>query len=250
MNTFKFDNANRTYPNGTKALEGFSMVATKHEKIAVIGPSGCGKSTILRLISGLDKADEPERFELYEKNKNAVGYVFQEPNLMPWANVFDNIYMPMKLNGISRENAEDEILDMMKRLEIEQCKLMWPYELSGGMKMRVSIARALIMRPKILLLDEPFAALDEITRFKLNDLLLELHKQDRFTLVLVTHSIFESAYLCDRITVMRHRPGKIMKEIMLEKKPKENYRESKIYGENCATISSALREVMQKYEIE
>lgn len=242
---FEFNNSQKTYANGTIALAHFYLSAKQGERLAIIGPSGCGKSTILRLISGLDQPDDISSFTIY--NNSEVGYVFQDANLMSWANVFENVYMPLRLQGIARQKAKGKINALLKKLSLENCQKLFPYQLSGGMKMRVSIARALIVEPQILLLDEPFAALDEITRFRLNDLLLDLQAQKKFTMVLVTHSIFESVYLSERVAIMGYSNkggGVIYKEIKFNKRVK-NYRESKLYGENCVLLSKQLKKIMQ-----
>ena len=210
-----------------------------------MGPSGCGKSTILRLISGLDIPDDPTTFSLHADS--IIGYVFQESNLLPWLTVFDNIFLPLRLSGHSRASCVSQVRDMLERVYLPDCELSYPYELSGGMAMRVSIARALITRPTILLLDEPFASLDEITRFRLNDLLLDLHSQYNFTLVLVTHSIFESAYLSDRVAMLSPCPGRVCEDIDLSGVRDCNHRSSSLYGEHCSLLSSSLSRIMGSF---
>jgi len=241
---FQFDKTNRTYDNGTRALQDFSAIANEGERISFIGPSGCGKSTILRLLSGLDEADNPASFELSNKGEVPVGYVFQDATLLPWHSVWENIYMPMRLKGISRDSAKPKIDALLEAVELEEFADALPAELSGGMKMRVSIARALVLNPSLLLLDEPFAALDEMTRFKLNELLLDLHRLHNFTLVLVTHSVFEAVYLTERIAIVSPRPGRIVREISAPRGQHVNdgsYRTTKKYQAVCADVSASLQ---------
>lgn len=242
---FHFRNVSRTYPTGTVALQDFTLSVESGERVSLIGPSGCGKSTALRLLAGLDAPDSG----VIEKQTDAtLGYVFQDPVLLPWATVFDNIYMPLRLLGQSREHAAHAINALIEIVGLSEFAQAYPRELSGGMKMRVSIARALIKQPSLLLLDEPFAALDEITRFKLNDLLLELQKRDGFTLLFVTHSMFESVYLTDRIAVMSHRPGRVFAEIATPGGDLMGaaYRASKTYLASCTAVSNALASAMNE----
>ncbi len=241
---FSFSNVARIYPNGVKALENFSLNVSQGERVSLIGPSGCGKSTVLRLLAQLD---ETPAGTIDRKGIETCGYVFQDATLMPWATVFDNVYLPLKLNGVSRENARQRVDALLASMGLSEFGSAWPRELSGGMKMRVSIARALIGKPDLLLLDEPFAALDEITRFRLNDLMLKLQELDGFTLLFVTHSVFESVYLSDRIAVMTNRPGKVFQEIETpnESLSGDAYRASEQYSKSCAAVSAALRDAMK-----
>jgi NitT/TauT family transport system ATP-binding protein len=231
----------KRFPNGVLALAGFSLSIAEGELVSLLGPSGCGKSTVLRLMSGLS---EPSSGTIEWPSANApeIGFVFQEPTLMPWATAFNNVWLPLRLKGVSKRDATPRITEALELVGLSGFAGAYPRELSGGMKMRVSIARALVTRPKLLLLDEPFAALDEITRFKLNDDLLALKQQLGWTVVFVTHSVFESVYLSTRIVVMSPRPGRILKQISVdEPMPRqESFRTSPRYAEWAAETSKAL----------
>ena len=198
----------KSYATGVTALEGIDLDVGAGEFLTLLGPSGCGKSTILRLIAGLDTVSSGALIRRFDDVGAAVGFVFQEPTLMPWANVLDNVFLPLRLRGQRRKSATRAVGDVLALVGLAGFEKAYPRELSGGMRMRVSIARALVLRPLLLLMDEPFAALDEITRFQLNDDLLRLKEETGATVVFVTHSIYESAYLSTRIAVMgpRARP--------------------------------------------
>jgi NitT/TauT family transport system ATP-binding protein len=178
--------------------------------------------------------------------QNDIGFVFQEPTLMPWANVFKNVYLPLKLRGISKNDARAQVENAIEQVGLAGFSQAYPRELSGGMKMRVSIARALVAQPKLLLMDEPFAALDEITRFRLNDDLLRLWAEQKWTIVFVTHSVYESVYLSSRIVVMTARPGRVLADMAIDVPyPRdESYRMSTAYNEYCRAASTYLAEAM------
>ena len=235
----------KSFRNGTVALEGIDLSVAAGAFLSLLGPSGCGKSTLLRLIAGLTPPSEG-RIALHGVARGKIGFVFQEPTLMPWATVWDNVYLPLRLMGVSREQAAPKIEATLASVGLDAFAKTYPRELSGGMKMRVSIARALVTRPKVLLMDEPFAALDEITRFKLNNDLLELWQREGFTVIFVTHSVFESAFLSQRIAVMAARPGRFIEEIMLEAPyPRTpEYRTSAQNNDYCRRASAALEKAM------
>jgi NitT/TauT family transport system ATP-binding protein len=183
------------------------------EFVCLLGPSGCGKSTALRLVAGLLK---PDRGQIqYRFGKPEIGFVFQEPTLMPWADAITNARLPLDLKGVPRGMAHAQAQEALAKVGLQDFERAYPRQLSGGMKMRVSIARALAARPQLLLLDEPFAALDEITRNGLGDDLLRLWQQDGLTVLFVTHSVSESSYLSQRVLVMTPRPGHIAADIAL-----------------------------------
>ena len=194
------------------------------EFVSLLGPSGCGKSTLLRMIAGLgapsagdDRLADRGAERAGRRREPDLGFVFQEPTLMPWATALGNVMLPLKLTGMAKARSGSSARPRCWRSSGSKgFENSYPRELSGGMKMRVSIARALVTRPAILLMDEPFAALDEITRHKLNDDLLRLWWQQRFTAVFVTHSVFESVYLSQRIVVMAARPGRVMADLAVD----------------------------------
>src|SRR6185436_4171636 len=203
----------KAFPNGTVALDGLSFGVGQGEFVSLLGPSGCGKSTALRLAAGLL---EPDSGTIdYPDAKPQIGFVFQEPTLMPWADALANARLPLDLKRVPRADADAQAEAALARVGLEGFEHAYPRELSGGMKMRVSIARALAARPKLLLLDEPFAALDEITRTGLGEDLLRLWREDGLTILFVTHSVSESSYLSQRVLVMTPRPGRVSADIVL-----------------------------------
>jgi NitT/TauT family transport system ATP-binding protein len=200
---------------GTQALRDVSFTIGAGEFVSLLGPSGCGKSTALRLVAGLLAPDAGEIS--YPQGKPEIGFVFQEPTLMPWADALTNARLPLDLKHVPRDQADARSMAALARVGLKGFERAYPRELSGGMKMRVSIARALAAGPKLLLLDEPFAALDEITRNVLGDDLLRLWREDGLTVLFVTHSVSESSYLSQRVLVMTPRPGRIAGDIALAK---------------------------------
>jgi NitT/TauT family transport system ATP-binding protein len=200
-------------------LSGLTFQIRDGEFVSLLGPSGCGKSTALRLIAGLIQPDSGAI--AWSGARPELGFVFQEPTLMPWADARANARLPLDLKGVRRTEADDRAVAALARLGLKDFAAAYPRELSGGMKMRVSIARALAARPKMLLMDEPFAALDEPTRQALNDDLLRLAREDRMTVIFVTHSVTEASYLSDRVLVMTPRPGRIKAEIALPTGPRD-----------------------------
>ncbi len=203
----------RRYPTGTIALSGVDLRIGQGDFLALLGPSGCGKSTLLRLIAGLDAPDQGRLDWEVPHGPGDIGFVFQDATLLPWATAFENVWLPLRLRGISRAEAEPRIRAALARVGLADFATARPSQLSGGMRMRVSIARALVGNPKILLLDEPFAALDEFTRHALQEELLEIWQALGCTIVFVTHSIYEAAFLARRIVMMSPRPGRIASEI-------------------------------------
>ncbi len=240
----------KTFPNGTLALKGFDLNVRAGEFVSLLGPSGCGKSTALRIVAGLS---EPSEGAVEWPSPRApsgsgsrIGFVFQEPTLMPWTSVFNNVLLPLKLKGIPTEKARARVLAALDRVGLKEFGRAYPRELSGGMRMRVSIARALVTEPALLLMDEPFAALDEITRFKLNNDLLQVWQALATTVVFVTHSVFESVYLSSRIVVMAARPGRVFAELKIDAPyPRDqDFRTSAEYAAFCRRTSEALAQAM------
>jgi NitT/TauT family transport system ATP-binding protein len=239
-----FRGVDKVFANQVTALSGLDLEIRSGEFLSLLGPSGCGKSTVLRLLTGLTG---PSRGEiLWSCERPEFGFVFQEPTLMPWSDVFHNVWLPLRLTGMSKEKARPRIEEALAKVGLSGFAKAYPRQLSGGMKMRVSIARALVTRPAVLLMDEPFAALDEITRLKLNDDLAELQASLNATVVFVTHSVFESVYLADRIVVMAARPGRAVAEIVVDAPPmrREGFRLTTTYAETCRKTSSALHLAM------
>src|SRR3982751_2855605 len=199
----------KTYDNGVTALGPLDLDVAKGEFVSLLGPSGCGKSTALRLIAGLaaptSGAVKVSHRAARADGRHPIGFVFQEPTLMPWASVRENVRLPLKLAHASAAEANARVSDALTQVGLAEFADAYPRELSGGMKMRVSLPRALVTDPDILLMDEPFAALDEISRFRLNNDLLMLWRNLRQTVIFVTHSVFESVYLSQRVVVMTSR---------------------------------------------
>jgi len=247
----------KVFSNGTLALSNMSLDVRRGEFLSLLGPSGCGKSTALRIIAGLG-APSSGTIDWPSSTINAkglpqgdIGFVFQDPTLMPWQTVFGNVYLPLRLAGVSKRDATERITETLSLVGLDDFAQSYPRELSGGMKMRVSIARALVTKPKLLLMDEPFAALDEITRQKLNDDVLRLWRQSGITVIFVTHSVFESAYLSNRIVVMRARPGPVFADLPIDTAAvrDEEYRTSEEYRATCAVVSRTLHDAIHSAEV-
>jgi NitT/TauT family transport system ATP-binding protein len=235
----------KRFANGTTAVRNCQLAIPQHSFISLLGPSGCGKSSVLRMIAGLIVPSEVQ-VEWGASPGTDLGFVFQEPALLPWATALRNVMMPLILARAPRAEAKARARDALATVGLVGFENSYPRELSGGMKMRVSIARAIVTRPRLLLMDEPFAAHDEITRSKLNNDLLNLWLTDRFTVVFVTHSVFESVYLSQRVVVMAARPGRISAEIDLDADyPRDDsFRMSTRYNDLCRRVSSELVKAM------
>jgi NitT/TauT family transport system ATP-binding protein len=235
----------KVYDSGVMALGPLDLDVGRGEFVSLLGPSGCGKSTALRLIAGLSA---PTSGTVGVSHRSArpgqgIGFVFQEPTLMPWTTVRENIRLPLRLAHAPPAEANARVADVLAQVGLAEFAEAFPRELSGGMKMRVSLARALVTDPDILLMDEPFAALDEITRFRLNNDLLSLWRDLRKTVIFVTHSVFESVYLSQRVIVMTPRPGRLSADFRIDAaEPRnEDFRTSTDYVGFCRTVSNALK---------
>ena len=205
----------RTFPGGISVLDGMELDIAAGSFVALIGPSGCGKSTLLRLVAGLDRPDAgtlsfSPPLERAQNTRSPIAYVFQDAHLLPWRSVLDNAALPLELAGTSERERQDAARAMLEHVGLGDATSRYPAELSGGMRMRVSLARALVTRPRLLLLDEPFAALDELTRNRLDDQLRALWLELGMTVLFVTHSLSEAAYLAERAVVLSRRPARIL----------------------------------------
>ena len=236
----------KTFDNGVTALGPLDLDIPKGEFVSLLGPSGCGKSTALRIVAGLTSPTSGSVGISHHAGDgrpgHSIGFVFQDPTLMPWTTVTENVRLPLKLANAAVSESDARIAEALARVGLADFANAYPRELSGGMKMRVSLARALVTDPDILLMDEPFAALDEITRFRLNNDLLTLWRKLNKTVLFVTHSVFESVYLSQRVVVMTRRPGRVDADIRIEtSEPRaEEFRTSAGYGEYCRKVSAAL----------
>ncbi|NEP77414.1 MAG: ABC transporter ATP-binding protein [Okeania sp. SIO3C4] len=233
-----FKSVNKIFANGTVALQDMNFKINDGQFVTIVGPSGCGKSTVLRLIAELSKVSSGK----IESNINQLAFVFQEPALMPWSNVIDNIHLPLKLTGKSLRESRKVVQEAINLVGLDSFERSYPRQLSGGMKMRVSIARALITQPRIILMDEPFAALDDMTRSKLNSDLLKIWQQRNSTIVFVTHNIYEAVYLSQRVIVMAARPGRVIADVKIDVTyPRsQDFRMSQLCNEYCREISNYL----------
>lgn len=206
----------KRFGDGAPVLEQLDFAVPSGAFVSLIGPSGCGKSTLLRLIAALSPATAGEILvdgRRPERGQAGVAFIFQEPTLLPWLPVQANIEVPLRIRRVPRAERERRAVEMMRLVRLEHVRGHYPRELSGGMKMRVSVARALVQTPRLLLMDEPFGALDEMTRHHLNEELLEIRAAERWTAFFVTHSVAEAVFLSDRILVMAGRPGRIIADV-------------------------------------
>jgi NitT/TauT family transport system ATP-binding protein len=242
---FELQHVHKRYDNGTLAVEDVNLVVGEHEFVSLLGPSGCGKSTALKMMAGLLPLTSGEIVwsDAARDHSKDISFVFQEPTLMPWAVVFDNVWLPLRLKGLSKVQAKPQVDEALAKVGLSQFANVYPRELSGGMKMRVSIARAMVTEPRLLLMDEPFAALDEMTRFKLNNDTLALWQAKRFSTVFVTHSVYESVYLSSRIVIMAARPGRVIADIPIDEPYPRNdaFRSTARYAELCVKVSQELQ---------
>jgi NitT/TauT family transport system ATP-binding protein len=205
--------AEKTYPNGTRALLPVNLQVPAGEFVTLLGPSGCGKSTLLKMVAGLLPASAGL---VHRAPGQALSFVFQEATLMPWASVQANVRLPLDLAGVPRAQSTPRVQQALQRVGLQGFEAALPRELSGGMQMRVSIARGLVTDPALLLMDEPFGALDEITRQRLDSDLLALWQAQKLTVMFVTHSIYEAVFLSQRVVVMAARPGRVVDDILID----------------------------------
>ena len=214
--------AEKTYPNGTRALLPVDLRIAEGEFITLLGPSGCGKSTLLKMVAGMLDATDG-RLLVWRKpvaqideSGRKMAFVFQAPTLMPWASVQTNVRLPLDLAGVPRAEADARVADALALVGLDKFAGALPRALSGGMQMRVSIARGLVTQPDLLLMDEPFGALDEITRHRLDADLLDLWRKKKLTVIFVTHSIHEAVFLSSRVIMMAARPGRVVEEFVID----------------------------------
>ena len=242
----QLDGVQKAFPNGVRALDPISLGIREGEFVTLVGPSGCGKSTLLRLIAGLIQPSTG-RVQLSSLARaSGIGYVFQSPTLMPWATVERNVRLPLDLQGKRGPDADGEVRHALDLVGLREFAHAYPRELSGGMQMRASIARALVMRPKLLLMDEPFGALDEITRNRLDRDLSDLCAREGLTVLFVTHSIYEATFLSSRVLVMSARPGRIFSDVAMDQPiPRADaFRSTEAFARTSVRLSAALATAM------
>jgi NitT/TauT family transport system ATP-binding protein len=236
----RFEHVSMVFPDGTHALDDVSFSVAPGEFVTVVGPSGCGKSTLLRIASGLT----PQTSGVCAVDRESIGYVFQDATLLPWRTVQRNVELNAELHGMGKAERQTKAAEAIKLVNLVGHERKYPKQLSGGMKMRCSLARSLVLNPKVFLFDEPFGALDEITREFLNDELIRLFHLERFAGLFITHSISEAVYLSTRVLVMSARPGRIVADYAVPfgaDRPHE-LRFDPAFAELCGRISSDLKE--------
>ncbi|MBP3963247.1 ABC transporter ATP-binding protein [Paenibacillus sp. DLE-14] len=242
-------NVTKRYGTGTLALREVDLDIGEGEFVSLVGPSGCGKSTLLRIMAGLGEATEGvvsvlgQPSQQLMKTSGQLGFVFQEANLMPWRTVIENVELPLELRGVGKKERREEVDHVLRLVRLENFRDSYPKALSGGMKMRVSIARSLVSNPKILFMDEPFGALDEMTRHHLHQELLEIWRQSKLTVVFVTHNVFEAVYLSSKVVIMKSYPGQIGSKIDIPAPyPRDDeFQASATFGQLVDQVSKALK---------
>jgi NitT/TauT family transport system ATP-binding protein len=236
-----FRDVTKRFDAAATALANFDLEVRPGEILSLVGPSGCGKSTALRLAAGLDQPTSGAIRWADDAARRDVGFVFQDPTLMPWATVAANVRLPFRMGRPAPQDVEARVAEALALVGLADAAGRYPRELSGGMRMRASIARALVARPTLLLMDEPFAALDEITRQRLDDELLSLKHRLGLSVVFVTHSVFEAVYVSDRIAVMTPGPGRVLREMTIDAPARDaEFRGSPAYAALCRDASAAL----------
>lgn len=242
--------AEKVFANGTRGLEPIDLTVREGEFVSLIGPSGCGKSTLLKLVAGLSEPTDGRLvwwrggFDRVGQPGRQLSFVFQDPTLMPWGRVEANVRLPLDLAGVSKAEGRDRVDAALELVGLNDYRRHFPRQLSGGMRMRVSIARALVTAPNLLLMDEPFGALDEFTRNKLDSDLVSLWWGKSLSVIFVTHSIYEAIFLSTRIVVMAARPGRIFGEMVIsEPHPRDDsFRTSQRFAQLCRDLSAMLTE--------
>ena len=244
-------NVTKRFRNAAVALEGISLAVERGEFVTFLGPSGCGKSTLLKLVSGLSPVSEGEvrvNGMTPENAREMMSFIFQDATLLPWRTVEQNVGLGLELDYAARALRRERVKQMLELVSLDRVAKRFPRQLSGGMKMRVSIARALATRPRILLMDEPFAALDEMSRDRLNEELLRLYAEQKWTVLFVTHSVAEAVFLSTRVVILAAHPGRIAHEIPIDLPwPRSaETRESEAFEEAVTQASRLLRGVWQR----
>ena len=234
-----FHDVSMVFPDGTHALDSTSFDVRPGEFVTVVGPSGCGKSTLLRVASGLNKATTGS----VEVDRSSLGYVFQDATLLQWRNVVKNVELLAELEGVGKVERRQRAMDAIELVGLSGAERKYPKQLSGGMKMRASLARSLVLDPTVFLFDEPFGAVDEITRERLNDEVLNLFQRQGFAALFITHSISEAVFLSTRVLVMSARPGHIVGDFPVPfaypRSPELRFEPA--FAELCGDVSHALR---------
>lgn len=238
-----FSGLSMVFPDGTRALDNIDLSLKAGEFVALVGPSGCGKSTLLKIASGLIQQSEGT----CEINRESLGYVFQHPTLLPWRTVQKNVELAAELHGLDKQDRQTRARQAIELVGLAGSENKYPKQLSGGMQMRVSVARSLVLEPSVFLFDEPFGALDEITRERLNEELLALFYAKKFAGVFVTHSIAEAVYLATRVVTMSARPGQIISDIAVpfEYPRKPSLRYESRFAQLCGEVSHSLKAAHQ-----
>lgn len=242
-----FRGVTKRYADGPPVLEAIDLAIAQGEFVALIGPSGCGKSTLLRLIAGLSPLSTGQ-LEVDgrppERGRAGTAFIFQDPTLLPWLRVGANIEVPLRLGRVPVLERRSRTAEMLRRVQLTPVLDQFPRQLSGGMRMRVSVARALVQKPQLLLLDEPFGALDELTRQRLNEELLELRSAHNWTAIFVTHSVAEAVFLSGRVLVMAANPGRIVSDIPIpfDYPRRFELRQEPAFHAMVDTVSQSLRQ--------
>lgn len=239
MTALSLHDITMTFPDGTRAIDGVDLSIERGEFVTIVGPSGCGKSTLLRIISGLQQPTSGS----CELDSKSLGYVFQDSVLLPWRNVRKNVELNAELQGVPKERRQESAQKAINLVKLNDHVTKFPHQLSGGMKMRCSLARSLVSQPQVFLFDEPFGALDEMTREHLNDELLNIFLQEKFSGLFITHSIQEAVFLSTRVIVMSSQPGRFIAEHKIDfafpRVPDIRY--SAEFAELCGRISHDLK---------